>query len=336
MNNPKYEISAPNSSFGVVGDYATVNQIYIQSPDYQKLIKDIEDKKEYLECIPETKQTLRLKLSSELENLEKQLEEFKENVFKLYETFTKIKINTERLKQAKAYFDKGEFREADAILKAEDMVKDLNKLIEKDKQLDQEKAEVRQNREQIANEFLIKARLWATFYEERNRLEQTCEYFEEALRAYKTSENLFEYAFFLGEHNKFNQAISLYQEALEIRRELAKENPSAYLPNVANTLNNLAILHRVKNELAQAQREYEEALEIRRELAKENPSVYLPDVAMTMTNLAVLFQDEPEKSIVLAREIIEIALQFQQLPRVQKYAEKASQILEKHGLNPGY
>jgi len=35
-----------------------------------------------------------------------------------------------------------------------------------------------------------------------------------------------------------------YQEALSIRRELAKANPEAYLPDVARTLNNLANLLR--------------------------------------------------------------------------------------------
>jgi len=97
---------------------------------------------------------------------------------------------------------------------------------------------------------LIKARLWSTFYDQPHRLEQTCEYFEEALRAARTGENLFEYAVFLKEHYRLKQAEQLYQEALEIRRELAKQNPATFLPYVATTLNNLAILHRNTNEMA--------------------------------------------------------------------------------------
>ena len=172
-----------------------------------------------------------------------QLEQFKENVFKLYETFTKIEINTERLRQAKAYFLRGEFREADAILKEEEMARDLSQLLAREQQLDREKAEVEQSKIQIANEYLIKASLWATFYDQPNRLEQTCQYFTEALRASRSAAILFEYALFLQNHNKFNQASPLYEEALETYRNLAAENPSTYLPYVAMTLVNLSIFY---------------------------------------------------------------------------------------------
>ena len=81
---------------------------------------------------------------------------------------------------------------------------------------------------------------------------------------------------------------------MQIDRALAKENPAAYLPDVAITLNNLANLHSDKNEFAAALEKYEEALQIRRALAKENPAAYLPDVAMTLNNLAVLHSDKNE------------------------------------------
>ena len=135
----------------------SVDKIIIGSLDYQKLVEEIEDKKESLEDVPDSKPERRLKISQKIQVLEKQLEQFKQDVIRLYEIFTKIEINTERLKQAKEHFEKVEFREADAILKAEEMTDDLNKLIEKDKQLDKAKEEVRENREQIANEFLIRA-----------------------------------------------------------------------------------------------------------------------------------------------------------------------------------
>jgi hypothetical protein len=281
-----------------------------------------------------------LEISGELEQLEAQLEQFKENIVRLAETFSKIEINTERLRQAKDYFEQGQFREADAILQAEEMVKDLNKLEQKDQQLDQQKAEVRASREQIANEFLIKAQLWATFYEQSNRFEQTCEYFAESLRALKTTDNLFAYAHFLDEHYQLDQAnlyytealeicrnlgdlskvatvlnnlailhsdenemaiaLAEYQEALQIYRELAVENPRSFLQYVAGTLNNLAILHKNKNEMAIAEQKYQEALQIKKELAVENPRSFLPDVAMTLNNLAVLHWNKNEMVIALA------------------------------------
>ncbi|MEM9542220.1 MAG: tetratricopeptide repeat protein [Cyanobacteria bacterium P01_E01_bin.42] len=289
-------------------DITEVKNIYIQSADYQNLVERIEEKKELLELLPQTKQQRRLQLSGEIGELEQQLEEFKENVIRLAQIFSKIEINTERFKQAKAHFEKGEFREADAILKAEEMSQDLNKLIAREEELDRKKVEVKEGREQIANEFLIKARLWSTFYDRGDRWEKTCEYFEESLRGSRTAENLFEYAVFLQKHNQFKQSQTLYEEALQIYRELAFENPRIYLPCVADTLNNLALLHWKTNEIVAALEEYKEALQIFRRLVKENVRAYLPDVAMTLNNLALLHWKTNE--IVTALEEYKEALQI--------------------------
>jgi tetratricopeptide (TPR) repeat protein len=123
---------------------------------------------------------------------------------------------------------------------------------------------------------------------------------------------------------------------LRIYRDLAEENPSTYLPNVAGTLNNLALLHSDKNELTLAQGEYEEALRIYRDLAEENPSTYLPDVAMTLLNLSIFYlqaKSEKEKSTALANETIEIARHFQQLPTMQRCAKTAIEILQANQTN---
>ena len=79
-----------------------------------------------------------------------------------------------------------------------------------------------------------------------------------------------------------------FEEALEIRRELAQKNPDTYLPDVADALNNLANLDADQDRHEAARKGYEEALEIRRELAQKNPDSYLPDVAGTLNNLAIL------------------------------------------------
>ncbi|MFK8181952.1 MAG: tetratricopeptide repeat protein [Phormidesmis sp.] len=324
-----------------MGDIKTYNignigeaQFFYQSADYQKLTKAIADKQEMVTLLQTAGKTERaLEVGAELAELEQQLTQLKEDVIRLYETFTKIEIDTERLAKAKAHFDQGEFREADAILNAEAMAQDLTQLIERDAELDEQKATVANSRSQLSNEYLIKARLQATFYEQPNRFENACQYFEEALRAERTASGLFEYAMFLQNHNSFKQAQPLYEEALRIRRELAKENPRTYLPYVATTLNNLANLQSDRNDYAQAMDSYDEALRTYRELAKENPRTYLPDVAMTLVNLSIFYlQAKPDKakSIALAHEVIEIAKGFPQVPIVQKYAEAAKQVLKAH------
>ena len=91
--------------------------------------------------------------------------------------------------------------------------------------------------------------------------------------------------------NQYNIAEKEFHEALGIRRELAKDNPNAFLPDVASTLNNLGNLHGDLNRFEVAEAEYQEALEIRRVLAKDNPDAYLPDVASTLNNLAAMHRD---------------------------------------------
>jgi len=53
-----------------------------------------------------------------------------------------------------------------------------------------------------------------------------------------------------------------YQEALSIRRELAKANPEAYLPDVAGTLKTWSLLYRATQRMKAAEEAYQEALSI--------------------------------------------------------------------------
>ena len=82
--------------------------------------------------------------------------------------------------------------------------------------------------------------------------------------------------------NQLQEAEEAYNEALQLYRELAQNNPSAYNPYVAGTLNNLANLYRARNELDKAEEAYNEALQLRRELAQNNPSAYGIDLARTI------------------------------------------------------
>ena len=93
----------------------------------------------------------------------------------------------------------------------------------------------------------------------------------------------------LAKHNNFKEAEKAYGKALSLYRALAKTNPNAYNPNVATTLNNLAVLYYDQNRLKEAERFYDEALSLRRALAKTNPNVYNPDVADTLNNLGLLY-----------------------------------------------
>ena len=103
-------------------------------------------------------------------------------------------------------------------------------------------------------------------------------------------------------HKELNQvtvALSEGEEALEIYKKLAVENPETYLFNVAATLNTLALLHKNINEYSTALKEFGESLNIFRRFAVENPSNYLPQVATILHNLANLHRDVNDYSTAL-------------------------------------
>ena len=146
------------------------------------------------------------------------------------------------------------------------------------------KTREKQKEVRILQELIEAAQIQFSFGEARD-------FYERLINLAPTIEHHFKYAYLLQSLNDFEKAINLYEMVLKELRELAKQNPEAYNPDVARTLNNLGNLLNNTNHLKQAQAYYEEALEIRRELAKQNPEAYNPDVATTLNNLGNLLSD---------------------------------------------
>jgi len=143
------------------------------------------------------------------------------------------------------------------------------------------------------------------------------EVIEEALKLENISPNDISYFKFLAGdvYAKllfFEKAQLKYEEALNDFKEFAKKKPQIYLPYVAMTLNNLAVLHSAKNEFPQTLEKHEEALKIYRKLAKENLRTYLPYVATTLNNLANLHSAKNEFSMALEKyeEALKIFKEF--------------------------
>ncbi|WP_339136781.1 MAG: tetratricopeptide repeat protein [Candidatus Electrothrix sp. GW3-4] len=293
-----------------VRDKYIINNYLLGSVDYQQLVQDIKDAEELLAGIAPDKIDLRLKQSAKVEELKHRLVDFKADVFRLHELFTRIPINTERLRKAKAHFDKGEFREADAVLKAEEIQQDVERLKLEEQAAKNRLAAVRKDLADRAQEFLLKARLSLLnpVKEDEDRFKRTEGYFEQALATARTGKVLHEYAVFLSKHNDFSRAEPLYREALEQLRRYGKANPEVFLANVAATVNNLANLHKTIIEYTLAEDEYKKALKAYRTLAKLKPEVFSPSVAMTLNNLAVLHSQREKYDSALAeyQEALEI------------------------------
>jgi protein O-mannosyl-transferase len=113
---------------------------------------------------------------------------------------------------------------------------------------------------------------------------------------------------------QMDEARRQYEEALKIRRDLAQQNPAAFLPDMATTLNNLGNVNRLQNRMDTARQDYEEALRIHRQLSYQNIEPYPPDLAMALNNLG--FLERVEKQTDKANAHFEEALKiYRQLAR---------------------
>ncbi len=97
-----------------------------------------------------------------------------------------------------------------------------------------------------------------------------------------------------------------FELALEIRRNLAAENPEVFEKDVAPTLVNFGdVLHKLGNRDA-ARKADEEALEIYRRLVDQHPVAFEPDMAMALNNLGNVLRDLGEHTA--ARHTLEEGL----------------------------
>lgn len=174
------------------------------------------------------------------------------------------------------------------------------------------KTREQQNEVRVLKELIEAAQIQFSFGEARS-------FYERLIELSPTVEHHFKYALLLQSLNDFEKARRLYEEVLQALRELAKQNPEAYKPDVVATLNNLGVLLRDTKNLKQAKEYYEKALQISRELVKKNSEAYLPDLATSLNNLGVLLSDTND--LKQARDNYEETLQIlrelaQQNPKV--------------------
>jgi Tetratricopeptide repeat len=97
------------------------------------------------------------------------------------------------------------------------------------------------------------------------------------------------YAFALQEQRDYPDAEAVLQDLLKQRRSEAAQDPAAYPPDLAATLNNLGNLYDDTHRFAEAEATLKEAADIRRALAAQNPAAYRPDLAQTLNNLGALY-----------------------------------------------
>ena len=90
---------------------------------------------------------------------------------------------------------------------------------------------------------------------------------------------------------RVKEAEAMYLEALEMLRRLAKDNPQAYEPYLANALLDLGLLYQNAKRFQECEPVYQEALEVYRRLDRDFPQTYESKLVATMTMLARMYSD---------------------------------------------
>lgn len=261
-----------------------VNQILTISPEYNKLLDQLNTLQKLLNRTPESETQERLEISKKISELKGLIEQLKRDVLQLAQDFQKIEVNTDRLKRAQEFFDKGEFGEARAVLATElkQMQDEQSRLL---RERERYENEILPKLKHNSEEFYILALVTQFDYNNSERFTDSCRYFDLSIESDKSGLALFGYSYFLAKRNEHPTVnFSAKQHQSSESRSYSKQflNTIPHVLSVEETAKvvfNMAILHANQNEYAYAATKFEEALELHRSLANDNPTVYLPDVS---------------------------------------------------------
>ena len=124
----------------------------------------------------------------------------------------------------------------------------------------------------------------------------------------------------------------MYKSALAIRERLAKANPHAYEPALADSYNNLAIVYYCTERIQECEELFKATLAIREHLAEKAPQEYGPALAQAYSNLAILYNKtrrfaESEEMANAAAEIRE-RLGIESATRHHNFGSKCQQAIK--------
>ena len=157
----------------------------------------------------------------------------------------------------------------------------------------------------------------ANYLREQNYFKEAEEYYNKILKAEQKNQlisnnqiaalynNL---ALLYTDTQRFKESEEMNKAAIQIREQLAKENPKAYESDLATSYNNLAVLYSDTQRFKESEEMYKAAIQIYERLAKENPKAYEPDLAKSYNNLALLYSNTQrlKESEVMYKAAIQI------------------------------
>lgn len=252
-------------------------------------------------------------LRTQIDNLDKELENYQTHLYNtaLYFVKESAKKYSDRISQARDYFERGFTTEADELL-------NLYKMDEETRKEEEILNQAKENLLGKISEYRMKTHtvMTNTKISMPDRFATACKAFETAIRISKEivldpmeiADTLFDYAYLLQQFEETETALAYYLETLNIYNSTGGIDEDGYLSNVASIFNNITHLQKKLRQYTEAEENCNKALAILRRLAEKNKKAYLPSVAKSLINLAELQRElkrfkEAEKSYAEALKI---------------------------------
>ena len=113
------------------------------------------------------------------------------------------------------------------------------------------------------------------------------------------------------------EALAPAQEAVDLDRTLARQNPDAFTPDLAGSLHNLANRLSELGRRAEALAPAQEAVDLDRTLARQNPDAFTPDLASSLGVFGLVLEGNDRRQEALAsfaEGVRVLAASFESLP----------------------
>ena len=282
---------------------SSINVIINKSADYKNLLDDLNELKEHLEDIPveEKYQNKINRLKGKIFLKESEIEQFKLEVIRLADAFSKISVDTSRLVRAKEYFEEGKFKEADAILKLFDIDKDQITLLSARDKKDDELKEINNHLRDNSNEYYVKAQVVKLNNYTSNKFSEIFNLYKKSIKSYSGFDNNSGMADFFIDNQKYGLAVPYLLVALEHKDE-------SDLITIGSLLTSLGVCSNEQGKFEDAETYYLDSLKILNENKDQKDNVYMNKIAITNMNIGVVFLDsnKPEKALSFLEKSLEL------------------------------
>jgi tetratricopeptide (TPR) repeat protein len=233
----------------------------------------------------------------ELRNILLELKQHEYALFNLAKSYVDqaAKQDLSRRLIATDLLEKDKGAEANELLAHEELDRRLDVLNRREARTGKDVSKARQ---ELLDEYLLKTKTAMADHRLRVREQrkQAAEAFVKAIELQRLLESpleelagtLFDYGHLLYDMGEHAEAKPYYNEALDLYRRLALDDPEKYRPEAAKTLSYMGAMYYMFNDLTQVELVFTEALRIRRDLSNADPLKHRKDLAYALNDMASL------------------------------------------------